>query len=519
MDGIALEILWSNLISVVSDQAKALQRTAFSPVVREAGDLACAVFDRGGRMIAQAKTGTPGHINSLANSGAALVQAFPPSELEPGDMIITNDPWLSAGHFFDITVFNPVFYGGRIIAYVGSNIHHTDIGGYGVGAGARDIHEEGLWIPPLKLYERGKMNPMLRAIIQYNVRTPDQVFGDLSAQVASGKSCGERLAALCERHGLEDLEELSQEVIERSEQSTRDAIRKLPAGTWHGESTFDVPGGEEITLHAAVTVDNKVGEILIDFTGSSPKSARGVNVVLNYTHAYTTFAVRSCLNPDLPTNFGSLAPIKVHAPKGCIVNAEYPSPLNARHVVGMYVPMPVLKALHNIVPDQVIAESAGAVWSLQIQGEGMHGQAHTSSTIGFSGGMGARRTKPGPSATSYPTGVAAIPLEMIEATVPLEFIKRELRAGSGGAGASRGGDGQQVMFRMISGSPWLMNVLTSRTNHGAEGLEGGAAGEPGRFMVNGKVVTSAAKLQMQPDDVVTMETPGGGGYGAAIKAN
>jgi N-methylhydantoinase B len=513
MDGIELEILWSNLISIVSDQAKALQRIAFSPIVRETGDLACAIFDARGRMMAQAKTGTPGHINSLANSGETLVRMFA-SALEPGDMLITNDPWLSAGHFFDITVLNPVFHRDRIIGYVGSNIHHTDIGGYGVGAGARDVHEEGLWIPPLKFYERGKMNPTLGAIIRANVRTPDQVFGDLAAQVASGKTCGERLAALCEREGLDDLEELSQEIIDRSEAATRAAIRKLPAGTWHGESTFDIPGGEVITLHAAVTIDNEAGEILIDFAGSSPRSRHGVNVVLNYTHAYSTFAVRSCLNPELPNNHGSLAPIKVAAPEGCIVNAEYPAPVSARHVVGMYVPMPVLKALYHVVPDRVLAESAGAVWSIQIQGQDSRGQAHTSSLIGFSGGMGARLTKPGPSATSYPTGVAGYQIETLEASMPIAFDRRELRHGSGGNGRSSGGNGQIISFSMISGKPWLMNMVTSRTNAGPEGLAGGDPGKPGRFTVNGKPMSSASKLLMQPDDVVVMETPGGGGYGA-----
>jgi N-methylhydantoinase B len=268
-----------------------------------------------------------------------------------------------------------------------------------------------------------------------------------------------------------------------------------------------------ITLHAAVTIDNKQGEILIDFAGSSPRSPRGVNVVLNYTHAYSTFAVRSCLNPDLPNNYGSLAPIKVTAPENCIVNAKYPSPVNARHVVGMYVPMPILKALYHVVPDRVLAESAGAVWSLQIQGEGTRGQAHTSSLIGFSGGMGARLTKPGPSATSYPTGVAAIPIETLEASMPIEFFQRELRRGSGGMGKSVGGDGQVVSFHMISGKPWLMNMVTSRTNQGAEGLAGGTSGEPGRFTVNGETISSSSKLVMQPDDVVVMETPGGGGYG------
>lgn len=515
MDGIELEILWSNLINIVSDQAKALQRIAFSPIVRETGDLACAIFDAQGRMMAQAKTGTPGHINSLANSGQKLVSMFPPGELEPGDMLITNDPWLSAGHFFDITVVTPVFFRDRVIGFVGSNIHHTDIGGYGIGAGARDVHEEGLWIPPMKFYERGKMVAPLRTIIQANVRTPEQVFGDLGAQAATGKACAERLTALCERTALRDLEQLSRDIGERSEAATRDSIRKCPSGTWHGESQFDVPGGEVITLHTAVTIDNAKGEILIDFAGSSPRSPHGINVVLNYAHAYSTFAVRACLNPELPNNWGSLAPIKVSAPKGCIVNAQYPAPLSARHVVGMYVPMPIIKALAQAVPDRVLAESSGAVWAVQIQGQGTRGQAHTSSLFAFSGGMGARFTKPGPSATSFPTGVAGYQLETLEASIPIEFLKRELRLGSGGKGKYPGGDGQSVAFRMISGQEWLMNMVTSRMNHFPEGLDGGGSGQPGRFTVNGKPMSSASKLLMQPDDVVALETPGGGGYGKA----
>ena len=230
LDGIELEILWSNLISVVSEQARALQRIAFSPIVREAGDLATAMFDAKGRMVAQAVTGTPGHINSLAAAGEHFVRAYPPERLAPGDVLITNDPWLSAGHFFDITVFTPVFHRNRIIAYFGSTIHHTDIGGYGVGAGARDIHEEGLWIPIAKLYERGEKNALLHDIIRHNVRTPDHVFGDLAAQVSSGRVGGDRLTALCERHGLADIDALSDEIIRRSEAATRDAIRALKPG-------------------------------------------------------------------------------------------------------------------------------------------------------------------------------------------------------------------------------------------------------------------------------------------------
>ncbi|MEA2945344.1 MAG: N-methylhydantoinase, partial [Alphaproteobacteria bacterium] len=311
MDGIELEIVWSNLISIVSEQAKALQRIAFSPIVREAGDLANALFDQRGRMVAQAVTGTPGHINSLAAAGRHFVEAFPTQTIEPGDVLITNDPWLSAGHFFDITVMVPAFHKDKLVGFFGSTIHHTDIGGYGVGAGARDVHEEGLWIPMLKLYERGVPSKVLHDMIRRNVRTPNEVFGDLAAQVSSGKLAATRLSALLDRQAYEDIELLSDEIIARSEQATRESIRKLKAGTYHGESQFDVPGGDVITLKTAVTVDSNEGTITIDFAGSSDQSPYGINVVMNYTHAYSTFAIRSCLNPELPNNFGSLAPIKV----------------------------------------------------------------------------------------------------------------------------------------------------------------------------------------------------------------
>ncbi len=512
MDGIELEIRWSNLIGIVSEQAKALQRIAFSPIVREAGDLASGLFDARGRMVAQANTGTPGHINSLAAAGAHLHALFE-GRLDDGDVVVTNDPWISAGHFFDITALTPVFHGAKLIGYIGSTIHHTDIGGYGIGAGARDIHEEGLWIPPLKLYARGEPNVTLHDIIRRNVRTPDHVFGDLAAQVASGKAGGERLAALCRRHDMPDIETLADEIILRSERATREAIRKLRPGTFHGESRFDVPGGEIITLHSAVTIDTMAGEIRIDFAGSSPASASGINVVMNYTHAYSTFAVRSCLNPELPNNHGSLAPIKVSAPRGCIVNCEYPVPVNARHVVGMYVPMPILKALHQVMPERVLAEGAGAVWTMQISGRRADGQPFTSSMFNYSGGMGARIAKPGPDATCYPTGVAAVPIEILEASMPIVFEKKELRLGSGGAGRSRGGDGQMIRFRMRTEHPWLLNAVPSRLCEGPEGLEGGASGAAGRFLVNGKPVSEAKKMTLAPDDVVDLETPGGGGYG------
>ena len=512
MDGIELEILWSNLVSAASEQARALQRIAFSPVVREAGDLACALLDREGRMIAQAVTGTPGHINTLAAAGAHFVEKFPTDSLDEGDILITNDPWLSAGHFFDITIITPVFRKGRVIAYFGSTIHHTDIGGYGVGAGARDVHEEGLWIPRAKLYEAGKPNEVLFDIIRHNVRTKDEVLGDIAAQVSSGRVGAERLQLLCERHNLDDIDELSAEIIKRSEAATRDSIRKLKGGTYHGESRFDIPGGAEILLKCAMTIDAEAGSVHIDFAGSSGASPHGVNVVLNYTHAYATFALRSTLDPDLPNNYGSLTPITVSAPEGCIVNAKYPSPVAARHVVGMYVPMPILKALYQVAPDRVLAEGAGAVWTFQVQGKDDAGAPFTSAMFNYSGGMGARRTKPGLGATCYPTGVAAVPVEVLEAAMPIQFTQKELIDGSGGAGAARGGDGQVIAFHLRTKDDWLLNAVPSRLKIGAEGFEGGEDGEAGHFLINGKDAAQANKMVMKPGDEVILKTPGGGGF-------
>ncbi|MGA2398846.1 MAG: hydantoinase B/oxoprolinase family protein [Steroidobacteraceae bacterium] len=513
MDGIDLEIMWGNLISIVSEQAKALQRIAFSPVVREAGDLATALFDADARMVAQAITGTPGHINSLGAAARNILDVIPPERIYPGDVLITNDPWLSAGHFFDITVLTPIFQAGRLIAYCGSTIHHTDIGGYGVGAGARDIHEEGLWIPVLKLYERGEPNDTLHRIIGRNVRTPDAIFGDLSAQVSSGKVGSERLLAMCSRCELADIEELSREILTRSEKATRAAIRKLPAGTYHGETYFDVPGGDVIKLHTAVTIDAIEGEITIDYAGSSKPSRLGINVVPAYTHAYSTFAVRSVLNPDLPNNAGSLAPIKIRLPPDCIVNAQYPSPVNARHVVGMYVPFPILKALAHVLPDRVVAEGSGAVWTIQIQGRDAAGKPFISSMFNYSGGMGARATKEGLSATCYPTGVSAVPVEVLEASIPIEFTCKELVLGTGGKGRHRGGDGQRIGFRMRTGREWLLNAIPSRLTSRAEGMMGGEPGSAGAFLINGASDLAGAKRLMAPTDEILMQTPGGGGFG------
>ncbi|HAH14827.1 MAG TPA: hypothetical protein DCL45_01990, partial [Chloroflexi bacterium] len=409
----------------------------------------------------------------------------------------------------------------QLVAFFGTICHVADIGGRPFSTDARELYEEGLFIPITHLFRGGVPNEELLRIVRANVREPDSVVGDLHAMATSNDVGGARLLEFLEEFDLPSIIPLADEVIARSEQAMRDAILRVPDGMYRHSLTMDgysEPGrpGEpdrEVPITLACTITVTGDTLHIDFDGTSPVAPRGINVVMNYTHAYSTFAIRSCLNPDLPNNHGSLAPIKISAPKGSIVNCEYPAPVNARHVVGMYVPMPILKALYHVMPERVLAEGAGAVWTMQIQGKHDNGRAFTSSMFNYSGGMGARRTKPGPSATCYPTGVAAVPVEILEAAMPIVFDRKELRLGSGGAGRARGGDGQVIQFHMRTEYPWTLNAVPSRLGAGPEGLEGGMSGAGGHFRVNGKDVSEARKITLKPEDVVVLETPGGGGYG------
>jgi N-methylhydantoinase B len=511
---IEARVLWNALLNLVNEQGASLQRVAFSPIVREAGDLACALFDADARMVAQAVTGTPGHTNSLGAAAAHIVAEYGADRLRPGDALIVNDPYMTAGQLLDVTVLTPVFRDGAIVAYFGSTIHHTDVGGYGIGAGGRDVYEEGLWIPVCKLMSEGERNEDVWRFILANVRTPELVTGDLHAQLASAEMAGMRLNRLCDDHGLDGIGELADEILDRSEEAVRASIRELPAGRLEATSELDLVDGTRIRIAVALTVDPEAGTIDVDYAGSSPASPFGINVAPNYTFSYTAFTLRSVLNPEVPNNEGSLRPITVRAERGGILHAEAPMACTARHVVGMFLPMPLLQALAQIVPERVMAEGAAAVWTLQVQGRGADGRPFTTSMFSYSGGMGARATKPGLDTTAYPTGVAAVPVEIVEQQAPIRFLRKELRQGSGGAGRQAGGRGQVVEMTVDGDQPWLLNAVASRLEVPPQGVAGGGPGAGGRFTVDGEPVRDQRKIELPPGAVVRMELPGGGGYGA-----
>src|SRR5437016_4524052 len=516
---IHLQIMWSRLIAVVEEQAQTLVRTAFSTTVREAGDLSAGVFDRDGNMLAQAITGTPGHVNSMAAAVKHFLDAFPLKTMRPGDHYITNDPWLTCGHLHDLTVVSPTFLNGEPVGLFASTVHVVDIGGLGMGPDGRQVYEEGFAIPLMALARQGHMNEDLLRLLRANVREPLQVEGDVYALAACNDEGSRRLIEMMEEFGLANLDRLGEHIIETSRQATLDAIGKLPAGKYRNSVTMD-GYDRPLTLAAEMTIG--ADNIHVDFTGTSPASAFGINVVLNYTLAYTAFGVKCLVAPEVPNNAGSLAPITVSAPDGCLLNVKRPRAVAARHTVGHMLPDIVFGCLHQVMAAGVPAEGASSLWNPQIYGGGSlvdelggDGETASFSTVIFHcGGTGARPGKDGLDVTAFPSGVRTIPIEATESIAPVMFRRREFREGSGGAGKHRGGLGQIIELGGADGTPVALLCNFERINNPARGRDGGGVGALGRVsLVSGKPIRSKGRQTVPGGDFARLELPGGGGFG------
>ena len=514
LDPVLLEVLWNRLTSVVEEQARALMRTSFTSVVREAGDLSAGLFDRSGRMVAQAVTGTPGHVNAMATSVHHFLREIPAETLEEGDVMITNHPWQTSGHLNDFTVITPIFREGNVVAYFGNCCHALDVGGRGLGADARQVYEEGLFVPVTRLFIRGEPNEELFRVIRANVRAPFEVIGDLYAQAGSNDVGGARLVEMIEEFGLDDIEALSDEIRTRSERAMREAIDELPDGIYENEAYTD-GFDEPIRLRVSVRVDGD--EMVVDYEGSSPQSERGINVVLNYTAAYTTFGVKCAISPEVPNNDGSFQPIRVTAPEGSILNALHPAPVGARHIIGHFLPGVIHGALEGTIPDRVLAQGADSLWNTQITGERESGEPFT--YVFFSGGgMGARPTGDGLSATAFPSGIRGVPAEVIESICPVIMHSREFRPDSEGPGRYRGGFGQEMEIGVRSHAPWILSAMYDRTRCPAQGIQGGSPGAKGAVRTGqGRELHPKRQQRIEAEERVILSLPGGGGFGFATE--
>ena len=508
-DPITLEVIWNRLISITNEQAAALMRASFTTVVREAGDLSAGVFDAAGNMIAQAVTGTPGHINCMATSVRHFLREYPLKSLQPGDTLVTNDPWLASGHHHDFTIVTPVFLQGKAIGLFANTCHVMDIGGRVFGADAPSIYEEGLAIPIMKLADRGRLNEDLIRIIRANVRVPQTVLGDVYAMIAANEVGGKKLLEMMEDHNLSDLEGLSAAIIERSEQAMREAIRAIPDGTYRHE--IDMDGFDEpIVVKLAITIDGD--RMIADYTGTSPQSGRGINVVYSYCHAYTTYPIKCSVSPEVPNNEGSFHPITVTAPEGCILNCQRPAPVGARHILGHFLSAAVFGALSHVIPDRVVAEGSQGLWNTQFDGIDERGEPFC--YVFFSaGGTGARPTKDGLSATAFPSGIHGVPVELVENVSPLFIECRELIPDSGGPGKFRGGLGQRMILKVRGGHPSQHSPMYDRIRFAAKGFADGWDGTKGRiYLDDGTAPHSKTKYILKPGQRVTLELPGGGGF-------
>jgi N-methylhydantoinase B len=520
---IDVQIMWNRLLSVVEEQGQTLVRTAFSTSAREAGDISAGVFDLRGRMLAQAVTGTPGHINTMAASVGHFLEVFPIAGMQEGDVYITNDPWKGTGHLYDLVVVSPTFMDGRIVALFACTSHLVDMGGVGQTPEGRQIWHEGLFIPLLRLARAGEMNEDLLAMIRANVREPVQVIGDVYALIACNDIGSRRLVAMMREFHLHNLDRLAEEIITRSRRAMTEAIGKLPKGTW--TNTMRVDGYEEpLDLVASVTIAEDT--IHVDFTGTSGMSSYAINCPLCYTQAYTTFGINCVVAPTVPNNAGTLDAVKVTAPPGTIVSATYPAAVYARSSIGHMMPDVVYGALEQAIPGRVPAEGTSNLWTLKmVAGHGLTGVGARSGTqfmvMSFhSGGAGARPNQDGLSATPFPSGVRNVPVEATEAITPLVIWRKELRQDSGGAGRYRGGLGQVMEVSSREDAAFGLFAGFERVKFAARGRNGGAPGECGAVSLKSGVALQPKGLQIVPSgERLVIEMPGGGGMGPAGERN
>jgi N-methylhydantoinase B len=521
-DPITLEILWRRLISVVDEADTTVARTAFSSLLRDAHDYTCMFTDRKGRELAQGSFATPGQSGAMALGIKNLVNKLPKDSYKPGDIFITNDPWALAGHLNDVCVMSPIFYKGKIVAFTACVFHHSDIGGR-VSSDNHEVFEEGLFIPLVKLYDAGALNESLMDMIRWNVRTPEEVIGDIRSQIAANHVCAEKICQMLQDNDLENLDDLAEEVIRRTEKSMRESIAKMPDGIYRAEGIVEqMEGRADIVIKAAIEV--KGSDIIVDLDGSSPQVDWGGNVVYNFTYAYVHMAVKSMFDPYIPNNEGCARPITLKIPEGTVVNCKFPAAVAARMQIGHFMTEIIYRALSKAVPNQVIAGSGGTPATMNVfYGRRKDGKPWHS-VILRGGGMGASASTDGHYVSIFPANGANTPVEIFESDTPLIVEKRELLTDSGGAGKMKGGLGRREIFKIPDDEyaplpPVNLGIQSGRYRYPPEGLFGGQPGTKAQFLVSRKQGNPYGLTRMQPGDEIVIDVAGGGGFGDRLERN
>ena len=519
-DPITLEILWRRLVSIVDEADASVARTAFSSLLRDAHDYTCMFTDSRGQELVQGTFCTPGQAGAMALGVKNIITSIPLEDYRPGDVFIVNDPWLLAGHLNDVCVLSPIFFKERPVAFTACVFHHSDIGGR-VASDNREVYEEGIFIPPIKLYDAGKLNQSVLDLIRWNVRTPEEVTGDIRSQVAANHVCSEKILEMMADEGLDTLDDLADEIISLTEKSMRSAIEKIPDGSYPYSGVIEGTGKrKDITISLTVNVDGS--DITVDFDGTAPQVDWGVNVVYNFTYAYVFMAIKSAFDPDIPINEGAIRPINMTAPEGCVVNCSFPAAVAARMQVGHFMTEMVFKALAVATPDNIIAGSGGTPAQTNIMyGKRADGKPwHTMIIRG--GGLGAGSRMDGHHCAIFPANGANTPVEILESDTPLIIESRELVCDSGGPGNYRGGIGRKMVIRVPDGAqapqpPTTIAVQAGRYIYPPEGIFGGKPGARARFLQNDADADPSGLTFCETGDVISFYSAGGGGYGDPLK--
>ncbi len=522
LDPISIQILWNRLISIVDEAATGLMRTAYTPSVKEYHDFCCALFDSDARMLAHSTVTTAGFLGIVPEVMRNFVKRYPPDALRPGDVIITNDPWMASGHLIDVSVASPIYRNGRIIAYTLCIVHHLDMGGRMSTLESKDLFEEGLKIPIIKLYDEGRLNETIFDFIKANTRVPAKILGDLRAQLVANNVCTRGLLRLFDEYKLDGLEALAAEVIGRTERSLRQKIAQLPKGTYRNDVILPpIPGvKDQIHVKAAVTIEGD--EVIIDYTGSSPQVTAAINCTINIVRSYSSYPIKLALDPGVPNNDGGLRPIRVIAPEGTVINSRMPAATWGRTMIAHLFPEIVFGALEKIMPERILAASGGSPANeVYLHGKLRDGRSFMS-IAQHTGGFGASARQDGPSTLCFPFNTRNIPVEVIENEARVYYVRKEFVPDSGGPGYNRGGLGQVVEFCILDGGTAEAHHVESsvrisgRVETGvmpAYGRCGGEVGRGGGLWLNDKPVEHGVYRKLAPADRVRFVMTGGGGYG------
>ncbi|MGG5822704.1 hydantoinase B/oxoprolinase family protein [Falsiroseomonas sp. HW251] len=508
------QVLWARLRALMDEAGATLRRTAFSFPTRESNDFAACLMDTHGDSVAQSIQSIPSFLSTLPLTTKAILEVRPKEKWRPGDAMLTNDPWLGAGHLPDVTIVQPVFWRDRLVSFAGAITHISDVGGTLFGGQTREIFEEGLRFAPTLIQTAEGPNETFFGIIRTNTRVPDEVIGDLHALMSANDAAARGVCQLLDEGELKDLDAFGAYVKDRCEIAMRDAIRRIPNGTYRAEVTAD-GYDEPIPLKCEITVSHE--DIVIDYTGSSPQVPWPLNGVHNFTYAYTVYPLKCAIAPEVPNNSGTLRPFRVEAPVGSVLNGKHPAPVGLRHINGQLLQAMIYRALQPVMPERVIAASGSPSAIAVLSGRKPDGEGFVIYLF-LAGGMGARHGRDGVSTVAFPATVTNVPAEVAEEAAPVRIERKEYRLDSAGPGRTRGGFGQEVRVRNVSDLPITVSMLTDRHRFAPQGLDGGGEGAKGEvFLESGEPARSKGHTMLKPGDCLVIRTPGGAGYGDAAQ--